>query len=147
MGRSLQHLFLNSSGLEQISPGAFSGLSPRLQSLHLQKNQLRTLPALPSLSQLELIDLSGNPFHCDCQLLPLHRWLTGLNLRVGAICATPPRVQGQRVKAAAAVFEACPGWAARKAKRTPASRPGARKTPTKGRKWGANKVGKERGRL
>ncbi|KAF5913872.1 hypothetical protein HPG69_018756, partial [Diceros bicornis minor] len=136
MGWSLQHLFLNSSGLEQISPGAFSGLGPRLQSLHLQKNQLQALPALPGLSQLELIDLSGNPFRCDCQLLPLHRWLTGLNLRVGATCAAPPRARGQRVKAAAAVFEACPGWAARKAKRTP----GARRSPMKRRRWGADKV-------
>lgn len=57
----------------QVSPGAFSGLGPRLQSLHLQKNQLQALPALPGLSQLELVDLSGNPFRCDCQLLPLHR--------------------------------------------------------------------------
>ncbi|XP_010632814.1 chondroadherin-like protein [Fukomys damarensis] len=133
MGRSLQHLFLNSSGLEQISPGAFSGLGPGLQSLHLQKNELRALPALPRLIGLELIDLSGNPFHCDCQLLPLHRWLTGLNLRVGATCATPPSARGQRVKAAVAVFEACPDWAARKAKRTPASRPGTRRTSVKGR--------------
>ncbi|XP_010828540.1 PREDICTED: chondroadherin-like protein [Bison bison bison] len=141
VGRSLQHLFLNSSGLEQIPPGAFSGLGPRLRSLHLQKNQLQTLPALPGLGELELVDLSGNPFHCDCQLLPLHRWLAGLNLRVGATCATPPSARGQRVKAAAAVFEACPGQAARKAKRTPAPRPGARGTPTKRRRQRANKVG------
>ncbi|XP_060162913.1 chondroadherin-like protein isoform X1 [Globicephala melas] len=141
VGRSLQHLFLNSSGLEQISPGAFLGLGPRLQSLHLQKNQLQALPALPGLSQLELIDLSGNPFHCDCQLLPLHRWLTGLNLHVGATCAAPPSARGQSVKAAAAVFEACPGWAAGKAKRTPAPRPSAQRTPMKGRRQGANKVG------
>lgn len=57
----------------QVSPGAFWGLGLRLQSLHLQKNQLQTLPALPDLSQLELVDLSGNPFRCDCRLLPLHR--------------------------------------------------------------------------
>lgn len=49
------------------------GLGPQLRSLHLQKNQLQALPALPALSQLELVDLSGNPFRCDCQLLPLHR--------------------------------------------------------------------------
>ncbi|XP_053082819.1 chondroadherin-like protein isoform X1 [Acinonyx jubatus] len=142
VGQSLRHLFLNSSGLEQISPRAFSGLGPRLQSLYLQKNQLRAVPALPHLSQLELIDLSGNPFHCDCQLLPLHRWLTGLNLRVGATCASPPSAHGQRVKAATTVFETCPGWAARKAKRTPAARPSARSSPGKGRRWRADKVGR-----
>lgn len=147
VGRSLQHLFLNSTGLEQMSPGAFLGLGPGLQSLHLQKNHLRALPALPGLRQLELIDLSGNPFHCDCQLLPLHRWLTGLNLRVGATCASPPSARGQRVKAAATVFEACPGGAARKSTQTPAARPGARKTSMQGRQREADKVGKERGRL
>ncbi|XP_048658936.1 chondroadherin-like protein [Marmota marmota marmota] len=140
VGRSLQHLFLNSSDLEQISPGAFSGLELGLQSLHLQKNQLRALPALPNLRQLELIDLSGNPFHCDCQLLPLHRWLAGLNLRVGATCATPPSARGQRVKAAAAVFRTCPGWAARKARRTPTFRLGGRRTPIKRRQQEADKL-------
>ncbi|XP_023618026.1 chondroadherin-like protein [Myotis lucifugus] len=119
-----------------VSPGAFSGLGPRLQSLHLQKNQLQALPALPGLSQLELVDLSGNPFRCDCQLLPLHRWLTGLNLRVGATCAAPPSARGQRVKAAVAVFEACPSWASRKAKRMPS----ARRTRVKGRQRGADKL-------
>ncbi|XP_012575858.1 PREDICTED: chondroadherin-like protein isoform X2 [Condylura cristata] len=138
VGHSLQQLFLNSSDLEQISAGAFSGLGPRLHSLHLQRNQLKTLPALSGLGQLQLIDLGGNPFRCDCQLLPLHRWLTGLNLEAGATCATPPSARGQKVKAAAAAFGACPGWATRKAKRTLAHR------------WDARipvKVGKERGRL
>ncbi|XP_066109172.1 chondroadherin-like protein [Saccopteryx bilineata] len=142
VGRSLQHLFLNSSDLEQISSEAFSGLGTQLQSLHLQKNQLQVLPALPGLSQLELVDLSGNPFHCDCQLLPLHRWLTGLNLHVGATCASPPSARGQRVKAAVAVFEACPGWAARKAKQTLS----ARRTRMKGKWRGADKRGWERER-
>ncbi|EDM15713.1 rCG59679, isoform CRA_b [Rattus norvegicus] len=118
--------------IPEISPRAFSGLGKGLQGLYLQQNQLQSLPAPMWLSGLELIDLSGNPFHCDCQLLPLHRWLTGLNLRVGATCATPPSVRGQKVKAAASVFEACPGWIARKAKRTPTSGVSARRTPIHG---------------
>lgn len=81
----------------QISPRAFSGLGPWLQSLHLQKNQLRAMPALPHLSQLELIDLSGNPLHCDCQLLPLHRWEPSPGLSAGdppAVSQAPPSPQG-----------------------------------------------------
>ncbi|XP_005871453.1 PREDICTED: chondroadherin-like protein [Myotis brandtii] len=149
----LTHLDLRHCQVELVAEGAFRGLGrllflnlasnrlrlgPRLQSLHLQKNQLQALPALPGLSQLELVDLSGNPFRCDCQLLPLHRWLTGLNLRVGATCAAPPSARGQRVKAAVAVFEACPSWASRKAKQMPS----ARRTRVKGRQRGADKVGR-----
>ncbi|XP_006866985.1 PREDICTED: chondroadherin-like protein [Chrysochloris asiatica] len=138
--QSLKLLFLNGSGLEQVSPRAFEGLGPRLQSLHLQQNRLQALPALPKLTQLQHIDLSGNPFRCDCQLLPLHRWLTGLNIKVGATCAVPPSARGQRVKAAMAAFEACPGWAAGKAKRTPVPRPSTRRAPTKGRRQGIHKA-------
>lgn len=71
--------------------------------------------------------------------MSLRRWLTGLNLRVGATCASPPRARGQRLRAAAAVFEACPGWAARKAKRTP----GAGRTHVQRRRRG-DEVGHRR---
>ncbi|XP_074083117.1 chondroadherin-like protein isoform X2 [Macrotis lagotis] len=116
---SLQHLYLNGTGLQQISPGAFAGLGPGLRSLYLEKNRLQTLPAMASFTQLELINLSENPFRCDCRLLPLHRWLVGLNLRVGATCEFPANVQGQKVKAATVAFKACPGWGTKKGKQVP----------------------------
>ncbi|XP_072512353.1 chondroadherin-like protein [Notamacropus eugenii] len=142
---SLQHLYLNDTGLRQISPGAFAGLGPGLRTLYLEKNRLQTLPPMDSFTRLELINLSENPFRCDCQLLPLHRWLTGLNLRVGATCKFPVNVRGQKVKAATATFESCPGWRTRKGKPVPPSaQRKARKAQGKRKQAGPVKVGKAR---
>uniref|UniRef100_A0A6I8PHH6 Chondroadherin-like protein n=1 Tax=Ornithorhynchus anatinus TaxID=9258 RepID=A0A6I8PHH6_ORNAN len=113
---SLRHLYLNATGLDRISPRAFSGLELSLQTLYLDRNRLRALPALDGFTRLELVSLSDNPFHCDCRLLPLHRWLAGLNLQVGATCQSPARARGQRVKTAAAIFEPCSGQGSRKTK-------------------------------
>ncbi|XP_074127906.1 chondroadherin-like protein [Sminthopsis crassicaudata] len=144
---SLQHLYLNGTGLQQISPGAFAGLGPGLKSLYLEKNRLQTLPTMASFTSLELINLSENPFRCDCRLLPLHRWLAGLNLRVGATCEFPASARGQKVKAATAIFEACPGWRTKKNKGIPASaQRKARKARSKKKHLGAVKVGKARPR-
>ncbi|XP_036614328.1 chondroadherin-like protein [Trichosurus vulpecula] len=109
VAKSLQHLYLNNTGLQQISPGAFAGLEPGLRSLYLEKNQLQTLPAMDGFTQLEVINLSENPLRCDCQLFPLHRWLAGRNLPGEATCEFPSSAQGQKVKEAAAIFEACLG--------------------------------------
>ncbi|XP_023361119.2 chondroadherin-like protein [Sarcophilus harrisii] len=144
---SLQHLYLNGTGLQQISPGAFAGLGPGLKSLYLEKNRLQTLPTMDSFTRLELINLSENPFHCDCRLLPLHRWLAGLNLRVGATCEFPARARGQKVQAATAIFEACPGWRTKKSKGIPVSvQRKARKARSKKKQLGAVKVLKTRPR-
>ncbi|XP_027726990.1 chondroadherin-like protein [Vombatus ursinus] len=144
---SLQHLYLNGTGLQQISPGAFAGLGPGLRTLYLEKNQLQTLPPMDSFTRLELISLSENPFRCDCRLLPLHRWLAGLNLRVGATCEFPVNARGQKVKAATAAFEACPGWGTKKGKRGPPSaQRQARKARGQKKQAGPVKVGRARPR-
>ncbi|XP_068955562.1 chondroadherin-like protein [Petaurus breviceps papuanus] len=109
VAKSLQHLYLNNTGLQQISPGAFAGLEPGLRSLYLEKNQLQTLPAMDGFTQLEAISLNENPLRCDCQLFPLHRWLADRNLPGEAICEFPPSAWGQKVKEATAIFEACRG--------------------------------------
>ncbi|XP_043824567.1 chondroadherin-like protein [Dromiciops gliroides] len=109
VAKSLQHLYLNNTGLQQISPGAFAGLEPGLRSLYLEKNQLQTLPAMDDFIQLEVINLSENPLHCDCKLFQLHRWLASQKLPGEATCEFPPSAQGQKVKEATAIFEACLG--------------------------------------
>ncbi|XP_067415055.1 chondroadherin-like protein [Emydura macquarii macquarii] len=116
VARSLQHLYLDNMGLEQISSGAFAGLGLRLKNLYLENNKMVNVPDLHSFTGLEVINLRDIPFHCDCQLLPLRRWMDKLNLRVGATCGSPAEVRGQKVKLSA-VFKSCPGWGMEKARR------------------------------
>ncbi|XP_044311107.1 chondroadherin-like protein [Varanus komodoensis] len=117
VARSLQHLYLDNMGLEKMSAGAFTGLGRKIKSLYLEKNKMDSLPDLHGFTALEAINLSDVPFSCNCQLLPLRKWLDKLNLRTGAACGSPAAVHGQKVKLTAA-FQSCPGWSTKKAKRT-----------------------------
>ncbi|XP_030045841.1 chondroadherin-like protein [Microcaecilia unicolor] len=113
---SLQHLYLDNLGLEKISAGAFAGLGPGMRSLYLENNKLPNLPSMNNFTNLEVIDLGDNPFVCNCQLLPLHRWIEKLNLKVDATCELPANVHGQRVKDIS--FKTCLGWKEEKPKST-----------------------------
>ncbi|XP_061495234.1 chondroadherin-like protein isoform X2 [Rhineura floridana] len=121
VARSLQHLYLDNMGVEQISSGAFTGLGPKIKSLHLEKNKMHSLPNLRGFTALEVINLSDIPFYCDCQLLPLYKWLDKLNLRVGATCDSPADVRGQKVKLVT-TFQNCPSWSTKKTKQTSATK-------------------------
>ncbi|XP_077195496.1 chondroadherin-like protein [Paroedura picta] len=135
VARSLQHLYLDNMGLEEVSFHAFTGLSPKLKSLHLEKNKMHNLPSLHSITALEVINLSEIPFYCDCQLLPLRKWLDKLNLRVGATCSSPADVRGQKVKLVTN-FQSCPGWGTKKAKRTSSTKARAGKRHNRKRSSG-----------
>ncbi|XP_063796451.1 chondroadherin-like protein [Pseudophryne corroboree] len=108
VSRSLQHLYLNDMGLQQISSGTFVGLGKSIKSLYLENNKLQNLPNMKNFIGLEVINLANNPFHCDCHLLHLHRWVNSLNIKVGAMCASPKNVKNQKVRSAP--FSTCPGW-------------------------------------
>ncbi|XP_010131244.1 PREDICTED: chondroadherin-like protein, partial [Buceros rhinoceros silvestris] len=106
---SLQHLYLDNMGLEQMSPGAFAGLGPKIRSLHLESNKMNNIPNMSNFTGLEILNLRDVPFHCDCQLLPLRRWIEKLNLRTGATCGSPAETRGLKVKLST-TFQTCPGW-------------------------------------
>ncbi|CAH2329418.1 chondroadherin [Pelobates cultripes] len=106
ISRSLKHLYLNNMGLEKISGDGFTGLGRGFKSLYLENNKLSNLPNMKNFNRLEVINLANNPFQCDCQLLALHRWINTLNLKVGATCASPATLKGQKVRSAS--LPACP---------------------------------------
>ncbi|XP_054845293.1 chondroadherin-like protein [Eublepharis macularius] len=140
IARSLQHLYLDNMGLEKVSSGAFTGLGPKIKSLYLEKNKMHSLPTLHRFTALEVINLREIPFHCDCKLLPLHKWLEKLNLRVGATCGSPADVRGQKVKLRT-TFQTCPTWSTKKVKRTSSAKAKVKKHSNK-KRWSGNVQGK-----
>lgn len=52
-------------------------LPSQTTELHLQNNHLVTIPPgfFDKFVELRVVDLSGNPFHCDCRIQYLRAWL------------------------------------------------------------------------
>ncbi|TUN98265.1 Platelet glycoprotein IX [Bagarius yarrelli] len=109
------------------SPSPFSGLTVNCSSqdlgrlpdfpldtteLYLQHNRLLTIPPgfFDSFLKLRMVDLSGNPFHCGCNIQYLRAWLLK-NPAVsveGPTCSTPPSRAHRTVSALGEVeFSSC----------------------------------------
>ncbi|NXO46082.1 LGI1 protein, partial [Locustella ochotensis] len=73
---ALEYLFIEDTELGAIAPTALRGLRGLL-FLSLANNRLESLPRglFQDLGTLTQLDLRGNPFHCDCHLRWLLRWL------------------------------------------------------------------------
>ncbi|MEE6465954.1 hypothetical protein FKM82_006765 [Ascaphus truei] len=100
--QNLEVLNLSRNALSSLHPGAFNGLS-RLRVLDVQHNTLSSLPGdtfsgNPALYRLQL---DGNRWNCDCQLLGLKHWILGTlhsrsrMLTVFVQCWEPPEVAGK----------------------------------------------------
>uniref|UniRef100_A0A1Q3F951 Putative conserved plasma membrane protein n=1 Tax=Culex tarsalis TaxID=7177 RepID=A0A1Q3F951_CULTA len=120
---SLQVLDLGHNGIIAISGSSLKHL-PRLIVLDLTHNFLRALTSdivspLPSLKELRLdgnditiiaqnalfnatelhsLSLENNPLACDCSMKPFAEWLSTSRIAsqdvLGAVCATPPHLEG-----------------------------------------------------
>ena len=123
----LERLKLQSNYLKEIRPSTLFSSMTNLILIDLQRNQLNEIPNFwPSsirelqignnqlktfhlinettalLPDLTTLDLSQNPLHCDCQLVPLHRWLlesyqAELVPYVQWICASPKNLAGKKL--------------------------------------------------
>ncbi|XP_078729176.1 chondroadherin-like protein [Lampetra fluviatilis] len=97
--RFLQHLWIGYTDLQKVHAQSLRDLSPTLRSLDLRHNKLRSLQ-LPysSLTSLRVLHLHGNPWACDCSLMPLQRWLEIRRIRHGGKCAEPKSVRGKPLR-------------------------------------------------
>ncbi|KAJ6668391.1 hypothetical protein lerEdw1_015768 [Lerista edwardsae] len=87
----------SSLGLVEIPPL----VSAHIRILHLQNNRLTTvLPGtLDILWNVKELDLSNNPWNCDCSILYLKQWLEDSHPAslANATCATPAPLQMKAV--------------------------------------------------
>lgn len=142
---SLQVLDLGHNGIVAISGSSLKHL-PRLIVLDLTHNFLRALTAdivapLPSLKELRLdgndisiiaqnalynasslhsLSLENNPLACDCSMKPFVEWLSTSRIAsqdvLGAVCATPPHLEGASLLQVATDSMNCNGNGANKEK-------------------------------
>lgn len=89
--------------LSQIQEGALSGL-PHLKHVILRDNALSTISeALFPWAELQTLDMSENPLHCDCHVLWLRNILvknneTGNDALSKILCASPERLREESLK-------------------------------------------------
>ncbi|KAF8784351.1 uncharacterized protein LOC129959443 [Argiope bruennichi] len=92
----LTALELSSCQIEVVEPRAFDGLKS-LQYLKLDGNKLRTLPPemVNPFSTLYGLELHQNPWHCDCRIRSVRKWMMRHNIPISSPpqCFEPPRLR------------------------------------------------------
>ncbi|XP_078065840.1 platelet glycoprotein IX [Mustelus asterias] len=82
--------------------------------LYLQNNHLTTVApgTFDKLQNLRKIDLSGNPWNCDCRITYLKHWLEDQQLKPNppVCCASPALINGKRLlNLTGNEYAVCPG--------------------------------------
>ncbi|CAH1251261.1 SLITRK2 [Branchiostoma lanceolatum] len=88
---------LNYNYIHSIEGNAFAKL-PRLQRLILSHNSFHTftLTLNDSLANISSVDVTNNPWHCDCRMLPFKQRMTGVpKFETQIRCAEPANLQGK----------------------------------------------------
>lgn len=96
----LHSLELSNCNVNHIEEGAFQGLHS-IEWLHLDGNKLTTIKGNKLLPEsLRGIELQGNLWRCDCNILDLYAWLVNLNVpySVEPTCKGPRKLAGRAIK-------------------------------------------------
>ena len=89
----LENLDLGHNNLLILDGALLGALS--LSRLDMSFNSIQTIPqdALSLISRLDSLDLDGNPFHCNCEMLPFYNWMRSSGFSETEIthsdCASP----------------------------------------------------------
>ncbi|KAK7095039.1 slit homolog 2 protein-like [Littorina saxatilis] len=104
--KSLENLDLGYNLIKEMNTTSFKPLI-KVKVVSLRKNKMKVVPAelFEDLEKLEEVDVSGNPFHCGCELLPLQAWLKKtkvqirqrFDLNLTNMCQSPPEHRGKLV--------------------------------------------------
>ncbi|XP_071944246.1 toll-like receptor 4 [Antedon mediterranea] len=80
----LKYLFLSNNQITSIPPQSFKGTS-QLQEMSLRDNQLTTITedvGLQNLTQLQLLNVAYNTFHCNCDFVWFRKWIEKTNVTI-----------------------------------------------------------------
>eukprot|EP00058_Branchiostoma_floridae_P003934 XP_002589422.1 hypothetical protein BRAFLDRAFT_77868 [Branchiostoma floridae] len=93
---SLTALSLNNNGITSIKADVFVNL-PQLETLSLSHNSLTTISLTVYDTLVSIgVDLSNNPWQCDCRMLPIKRGMTGFRYSDERFrCAGPANLEGK----------------------------------------------------
>ena len=92
----VQLINISHNKLTEVDPGTFYH-TPRLKVLDLSYNNLKTLPwdnISQQLSSLEVLNLTGNPWNCSCEMKDILKLNRSLRNGSQAECFDPPRLHG-----------------------------------------------------
>lgn len=105
----LNTLELNSCEINKIEDGAFQSLTS-LEWLYLNSNKLTTIKGSKVLpSTLKGVELQGNPWDCNCNMLDFHQWLEDFNIpnQIQPFCASPKKFKNKAIKSIRKAELAC----------------------------------------
>ena len=95
--KRLEWLSLTHNAIHKLHRGMFKNFAKTLKVLSLRSNRITTLniTSLPDQlwKTLEKLDLSDNPFTCDCQLVWFIRWLSTTNVTISNWNSDPKQYQ------------------------------------------------------